>query len=372
MTTPYLMWAGLLALLMGLTWALYRRPPQVELERELPEQGFAGDQLPLTVRLRVRSGLPARVLIEDPPPRSVVPGAELSLGGLVLGDSVYALHTQLTLNRRGAFEWPPVTLRWADPFGLFWRRTTLAVPTRLDVYPGVHGLILPDLLRPLLSEGALSRTLGLDDPISLRGARPYQPGDPPARVSWRLSARTGELMVRELERTASSRLAVHLDLNGSADYVESAVRLAASLVREALDLDLPVSVSTSAAHATPGGRTPEALRLALRLLAQAQPEPGASPEIPTPGPGSNLIVITQRAGAGLTHAAMRARAGASRVVLVALPEGFYLEPGERGRPLHGAPPDQIRELERTAGVLNEAGVLLFVLRGNQSVLRLGR
>ena len=146
--------------------------------------------------------------------------------------------------------WPPATLRWADPFGLFWRSVRVDVPTRLEVYPGTHGLRLPDLLRPLLSEGALSRQLGLDDPLSLRGARPYAPGDPPSRIHWRLSARSGDLMVREVERSASSRLVIALDTRGDEVYLESAVRLAASLVRQALELDLPVSLST------PQGATP--------------------------------------------------------------------------------------------------------------------
>jgi hypothetical protein len=59
------------------------------------------------------------------------------------------------------------------------------------------------------------------------------------------------------------------------------------------------------------------------------------------------------------------------VTLVVLPEGFYLEPGETGRPIRHAPPGTVRDLERRAGVLAEAGVLVFVLRGNQSVLTLG-
>ena len=67
----------------------------------------------------------------------------------------------------------------------------------------------------------------------------------------------------------------------------------------------------------------------------------------------------------------RARATASRVVIVAVPEGFYLEPGETPRRQWVGAPDTVRELERRAGVLAEAGVLVFVLRGNQSVLRLG-
>ncbi|WP_370657427.1 DUF58 domain-containing protein [Deinococcus sp. KNUC1210] len=237
--------------------------------------------------------------------------------------------------------------------------------------------MLPDLLRPLLSEGELSRTLGLDDPISLRGARPYLPGDPPGRIHWRLSARhlaehagdSGELMVRELERTASSSLHIHLDTAGNDVYLESVVRLAASLVQEALELRLPVALSDGQGS-TSSGQTPDHLRRVLRRLAEATV--GPAEHIPVVRPGSNLIVLTQRAGGTLLHSALLARAQAARVVIVALPEGFYLEPGELPRRQWAGLPEAVRELERQAGVLAAAGVAVLVLRGNMSVLRLGR
>ncbi|WP_041230620.1 DUF58 domain-containing protein [Deinococcus peraridilitoris] len=365
----FLPWLGLLAVLVLLTWLLYRTPPQVDVRRDLPAAVFAGGSVTLTLQIRVRSRLPVRILLEDPPPRTVVPSSTIDLGGLLWSESRHELRSTLNANRRGVYTWSGITVRWADPFGVFWHTATLPLVDSLEVYPGTHGLELPTLLRPLLSEGALSRTIGLEDPLSLRGARPYVLGDPPQRVAWKLSARTGELMVRELERTANSTLQVHVDQRGSADYLESAVRLAASLVQEALELALPVSVS-SAEGATETGTSPEALRLALRRLAQLERREQNAP-IPVPRPGANLIVLTQEAGDALVTAALHARAGASRVVIVVLPEGFYLEPGEKGRSMRSAPPDQVRELERRAGILAQSGVLVYVLRGNHSILKLG-
>ena len=148
------------------------------------------------------------------------------------------------------------------------------------------------------------------------------------------------------------------------------MRLEASLLREAGDLGLPVSVA-SGGGATPAGRSPEHLRAALLALAGAVPTPGEAPHIPPVRAGANLFVLTSRAGAALVAQAMRARAQASRVVIVALPEGFYLEPGESPRRQWVSAPDTVRDLERQAAALAGAGVLVYVLRGNQSVLRLG-
>ena len=370
-----LAWAALLLLTLALIWAAYRRPPHLELERELPPAGFVGRTLPYRVTVRLRSALPLRYVIEDNPPLTVVPNQQVRWAGLLWRGGEARQEGELRLNMRGVYLWPGTLLRWADPFGLFWRSVRLPFATRLEVYPGVHGLRLPELLRPLLSEGALSRTLGLDDPLSLRGARPYVPGDAPNRMHWRLSAKTGELMVRELERTASSRLVVYLDARGSEVYLESAVRLAASLVQEALTLGLPISVGSHAGF-TPAGRTPQAFGAALSHLATVQrpsavPLPDRMPvELTAHSAGSNLILLTQHAPHELLSAALRARTRASRVAIVVMPEGFYLEPGENPRRQWAGLPDSVRALEAKAGVLADAGVLVFVLRGNQSVLRL--
>ncbi|MBB6016696.1 DUF58 domain-containing protein [Deinococcus radiopugnans] len=365
-----LLWLAVLGGLAALLWWAYRRPPQVTLTREVPPNGFQGTRLPLTVRLGLRSRLPVRYLIEDPTPRTVVADSAVRRSGELLGEAELDLRATLTLNSRGVYDWPGATLHWADPLGLFWRSVPIAAAQRLAVFPSPHGLRLPDLLRPLLSEGGLSRQLGLDDPISLRSVREYASGDPPGRIHWRSSARTGTLSVREPERTAASSVTVYLDVSSGGDvFTESAVRLAASLVHEALALELPVSVATNGG-ATPTGRHAEALHAALLRLAQLQPDP-APPTIPPTRTGGNLIILSASPAPALIAGAMRARATASRVAIVAMPEGFYLEPGETPRRQWVAAPDSVRNLERQAGVLAGAGILVFVLRGNQSVLRLG-
>ncbi len=183
-----LAWAALLLLTLALIWAASRPPPQLELTRDVPRAGFVGRTLAYSVTVRLRSRFPLRYVIEDRPPLRIIPDRQLRWAGTLWSGGEARLSGELALNTRGEYVWPATVLRWADPFGLFWRSQALTFPTRLEVYPGVHGLRLPELLRPLLSEGALSRTLGLDDPLSLRGARPYVPGDPPGRIHWRLSA----------------------------------------------------------------------------------------------------------------------------------------------------------------------------------------
>lgn len=140
-------------------------------------------------------------------------------------------------------------------------------------------------------------------------------------------------------------------------------------MQEAQALNLSAAVATGDTS-TPSGTDAACYRAARLALARVQPrvQPGHLPPI---HPGANLIVITEQAGQSLLEQAIAARASASRVSIVALPEGFYLEPGEKPRPQWVRAPQRIRELEAQAGVLAELGVLVVVLRGNQSILRLG-
>jgi uncharacterized protein (DUF58 family) len=73
--------------------------------------------------------------------------------------------------------------------------------------------------------------------------RPYEPGDDLRRIHWRSSARTGDLLVKQMVDTTRPELVVVLDNRetaiGAADF-EHAVDIAASVVRAAENEDFPV------------------------------------------------------------------------------------------------------------------------------------
>jgi len=320
----------------------------------------------------------------ESPPRTLIPDRPAALTGLFWGSSEHELTYRVTPNARGGSNWPGLQVNWSDPLGLFVQDTRVASPEGRDfellVYPGTHPLELPDLARPLLSDGPPSRAWGLEDPSTFAGVRAYAPGDPQRRIHWRQTARFGmtggrynQIVVRELERVAATGVLVHLDLGGSGRqaeiYLESATRLAASVLTTAFEANLRVGVSSLTGGSEYGGGW-NALEQALAYLALVKLEEDAPQEVPIPPPGSNLVAITMRAPAALVEGAIRARSRAARVIVIALPEGFYLEPGESPRPLWVSAPDAIRDLESRAGVLKDAGVHVIVLRGDESVLKL--
>jgi uncharacterized protein (DUF58 family) len=377
---PWLLWVGVLA--VGLWW-LYRLPPTLRVQRVL-EQSRAFTKDPVGVRLTVQitSTVPTLLTLSEQVPLTLIPDRQTGLSGLFWGNSVHTLEYRVRPNLRGEFTYPEASISWSDPFGLWQRFAKIPADSQtLLVYPGLHALELPDLVRPLLADGPKAKMFGLEDSLSTRGVRDYVPGDDIRRIHWKQTARFGQLdgryqrlVVREYERVAATGVHVHLDLSASGRsgeiYLESACRLAASLLRHASEEGLRVSVS-SALEQTESGSSFTALERGLGFLATIKLEPNAPLFVPLPEAGTNLIVLTHTAPTEVVTGAIKARARAARVLLIAIPEGFYLEPGESGRAVHHAPPDEVRELARRAGILEEAGVRVVVLRGDESVLKLG-
>ena len=81
----------------------------------------------------------------------------------------------------------------------------------------------------------------------VRGVRDYVPGDPVRRVHWPMSARRGDLVVKEVEEPAAPRLVVALDLGAGGLAGELAAGRAAWYAYEALGRGYEVVLATAEA-----------------------------------------------------------------------------------------------------------------------------
>ncbi|MBR7839188.1 DUF58 domain-containing protein [Actinospica durhamensis] len=152
---------------------------------------------------------------------------------------------------RGRFEVGPLTLRSADPLGLFELSRSFSARHTLTVVPRVQHLP-PGRLGALWAgrgEGhaAYAAAAGEED----IGVREYRHGDDLRRIHWRATAHHGELMVRREERTWHSQCTVLLDSrspahrgSGPAASYEWAVSAAASTAVHLLNLGYQVRLST--------------------------------------------------------------------------------------------------------------------------------
>ncbi|MGQ0843135.1 MAG: DUF58 domain-containing protein [Sporichthyaceae bacterium] len=117
---------------------------------------------------------------------------------------------------RGHHDIGPLTLRLADSFGMCAVDRSVAGADKIVVVPAVHAL--PDLRRwPDSRASADTRSNKLptasQDDLSVRE---YKRGDSLRRVNWRVTARRGELMVRQEEHPPQNRATILLDTRSGA------------------------------------------------------------------------------------------------------------------------------------------------------------
>ncbi|HMM40522.1 MAG TPA: DUF58 domain-containing protein [Thermomicrobiales bacterium] len=165
--------------------------------------------------LEVRDELPAALDYTDLAPE---PSAK---PGVVIGKLTYTLgpyqrvrrRYRLRCRTRGIHAFGPATLRTSDVFGLATREETVPGEQLLLVYPEI--VALDDLGIPPADPfgDARSHRPVWEDPLEVAGIRPYVAGDPPRRLHWRASARSGALLSRRLDRTAAPVVAVFIDVN---------------------------------------------------------------------------------------------------------------------------------------------------------------
>ncbi|MCZ7664167.1 MAG: DUF58 domain-containing protein [Thermoleophilia bacterium] len=204
---------GLVALAL-LSWIMVLiTGARIDISRSLdPETPVAGDGAAMHMRVRNGSLVPSASLQINQDLRDMT-GSLAILELSPLGPRAdHAAQQPLPPLRRGVFSLPGPTLSVSDPLGLARRRrraggelvvTVLPNIARLRscVFFGDRGLGQSHTTRPSPAHGSLD----------LRGVRPHQPGEPLSRIDWKSTAKTGSLMLREVEEPTRSDVILLLD-----------------------------------------------------------------------------------------------------------------------------------------------------------------
>jgi len=137
--------------------------------------------------------------------------------------------------RRGLLELRAIRLASAFPFGFVNFIVQRPAVQTIVVYPRIG-----TLSRQVLLQARESATLGTITSASrggqdeFYGLRPYRAGDPVRAIHWKRSARTGELVIRELTSNVTPQMVVVLDVRGwqqpGASRAEAALELAAAVI----------------------------------------------------------------------------------------------------------------------------------------------
>jgi uncharacterized protein (DUF58 family) len=174
---------------------------------------------------------------------------------------------------RGRYELIAVRLSSGFPLGLVRARHTLSRPQiHLRVLPAAQPVQWPlpwDITED--PQGELT-TRRMGQSFELGMLRPYQHGDSVGRVSWRASARVGELVIQHFQQSGSVRLRVAVEvphgtsLGDATGAGEQAIRLAAGVCHAALNNSAQLFLYLE--HQTEPVRDASAI---LPALAEAEP-----------------------------------------------------------------------------------------------------
>ena len=244
----------------------------IEIDRVAPESTHRDDPFIMTVTVRNRKKfLPSFSLVLAFKNEEWRPAAHVAV---IPPNASVTLRIERRMRRRGVHPLPPVILMSGFPMG-FYRREVVADDARtILVLPRVYRIQRAVLDRLDDSGNRPRPTLTPGDEFF--ALREYVPGDDIRYISWRVSARLGELIVRELEPGSVRSVVIALDTRGvphtleHEEKSERAIDLAASLVVAFLDRQYTLALSTPD-HALPLGQGESHVLRALEVLARVRP-----------------------------------------------------------------------------------------------------
>ncbi len=205
---------------------------------------------------------------------------------------------RVTCRPRGVYRVGPTMIKAGDPLGLAEMSAGTGPVDRIVVYPAVEELSGFPIIRGQDPAMQASRPeharRGGEDFYTLRE---YQRGDDLRRVHWPSSAKTDELMIRQLETPWQSRALVLLDVRSgsyeSQDGFEKAVSGTATIVTHLVASGFDADLWAGDAEPIDASRYSSA----MERLALVQPDPAIDIEavagrIRQKGGGGALVIVT--------------------------------------------------------------------------------
>jgi uncharacterized protein (DUF58 family) len=263
--------SGLVAVLvLGALWPGVTLPT-VRARVAAPTDAMVGRPLPMHVELRGRStALKVRIRF-DRDGGSAWTHADAPCRGDVTAVPAH----------RGVVSSVLVEIESAGPLGLVrWRkRRRVALDAPIDVAPKplVARYVPPSGAQPVVTADPHAGARGQE---TTRGVRDYVDGDPIRLVHWPSTARTGSVMVRELEGPEQPRLLLVVDLRGAPHEAELAASRAAGLALAALQRGVRVDVATAEADGPVTGVVRTATEVGRRLARATDSAPMPPPTAP--------------------------------------------------------------------------------------------
>jgi uncharacterized protein (DUF58 family) len=264
---------------------------RADLEIEPPEGLHAGDlgRATATVHNRGKKGriysVRASPLL-DPDDAECAPAyaAEILPGAAALRP------LRILFKRRGIFRVEHARLQTDFPFTLFTKGRVIPLRATFRIWPRLHPVRVSPPSASRQEQSATNARIGATGE-DFFGVREYRPGDPTHRIHWRLTARAGRPLVRELELPQNPSIVVHCRIPSLANPLAEDVyaETAASVAVAALDAGYAVGLRTPRVELLPDRGVGQRRRI-LDALAEEPPagERGAVAVVAVDGSGRAL------------------------------------------------------------------------------------
>ncbi|WP_421120884.1 DUF58 domain-containing protein [Aquihabitans daechungensis] len=261
-----LVWIGMVAVLvLGIVWPLVA-VRRITVTARSPRDASVGDLVPIEVHLDGRAGA-CEIRALDPT------GPWHRAAGTTVGTVPHLA------DRRGVFRMVRLEVRVTAPLGV------LAAHRVFDATIGHPVEVAPKALAvdwvPAgvpLDGGVDTASLAVLGGDLVRSVRPYAPGDPAHLVHWPSTARTGTLVVRELEPPAPFGQVIVVDLRDLGPDKERAASYALGAARAVLAAGGELVLCTAEVSGPVTGRVRAPIEAGRRLARAVAAEPGVPPE----------------------------------------------------------------------------------------------
>jgi uncharacterized protein (DUF58 family) len=253
---------GLLAVLVpAFAWLLLRRTRrEVWIRRDFSElQVEAGENAQVEIQIGNPGSRTGLLLMEEDLPAALGESQRFVVDPLAPGEETTLRYMVRTQNR-GRYPLGPMHVRVADPIGMVDLDKTL---------PSTASILVTPRTEPLPQIPLTGRWAGAGDNRTrdlLGGGSPdvaireYRLGDDLRRIHWPTSARVDELMVRREEQQWQSRCTLLIDNRrsshrgyGADSSMETAVRAAASIMRNLVAVDFEVRLVSATGRSSSHG-----------------------------------------------------------------------------------------------------------------------
>ena len=276
----YILFGGFLAfLLISFTWVWIAGLHGVTLRRQAPYAVQRGEPFWVNLRIEKRKRVfPAFFVGVENTAR---PGKPVGFVPVLPRRHAAVLNVREVLARRGVHRLPPYEIVSSFPLGLCQSRCRYEDLLEVVVYPRVYTVRTAALDQFYAGRHTPQTTGGEGDEFF--NLREYVPGDDVRKIAWRVSARAGRWIVREMTRSRSRFVVFAIDTRTRRDIesfevlFEETIELVASLAVTLLRQNYKVALMSPSVALEGGEGTGHELRV-LDALARIEADtPDSAP-----------------------------------------------------------------------------------------------